>query len=275
LDYHRNPYPIEFKKNSIMKLTNKTALITGGNSGIGLATARLFVAEGAHVAITGRNQKTLGATAAELGDSAVAIQADVTDIDAIERAVAAAAEQFGKLDLVFANAGIGGATPIGQTSQSAFDEIIRTNLTAVFFTVQAAAAHLNEGASIILNGSVHAVMGVPGYSAYAATKAGVRAMTRNLASEFAPRGIRVNQVTPGAARTPIWSASAPTDEAMVALEQRIVRTIPLGRFGEADEVAKAVLYLASADASNVTGTEIVVDGGATGAPLGAPAYRTE
>jgi NAD(P)-dependent dehydrogenase (short-subunit alcohol dehydrogenase family) len=145
----------------------------------------------------------------------------------------------------------------------------------VFFTVQAAATHLNERASIILNGSVHAVMGVPGYSAYAATKAGVRAMTRNLASEFAPRGIRVNQVTPGAARTPIWSASAPTDEAMVALEQRIVRTIPLGRFGEADEVAKAVLFLASDDASNVTGAEIVVDGGATGAPQGAPIYRTE
>jgi NAD(P)-dependent dehydrogenase (short-subunit alcohol dehydrogenase family) len=275
LDYHSNPYPIEFKKNSIMKLTNKTALITGGNSGIGLATARLFVAEGAHVAITGRNQKTLRAAAAEFGDRALTIQADVSDIDAIERAVAAAAAKFGKFDIVFANAGIGGATPIGQTSQAAFDEIIRTNLTAVFFTVQAAATHLNEGASIILNGSVHAVMGVPGYSAYAATKAGVRAMTRNLASEFAPRGIRVNQVTPGAARTPIWSASAPTDAAMVALEQRIVRTIPLGRFGEADEVAKAVLYLASDDASNVTGAEIVVDGGATGAPQGAPAYRTE
>ena len=120
------------------RLANKTALITGGNSGIGLATARLFVAEGARVAITGRNQKTLRAAAAELGDGALAIQADVTDVDAIERAVAAAAEKFGKLDIVFANAGIGGATPVGQTSQAAFDEIIRTNLTAVFFTVQAA-----------------------------------------------------------------------------------------------------------------------------------------
>jgi NAD(P)-dependent dehydrogenase (short-subunit alcohol dehydrogenase family) len=176
---------------------------------------------------------------------------------------------------VFANAGIGGTTPVGQTSLAAFEEIIRTNLTAVFFTVQAAAAHLNEGASIILIGSVHAVMGVPGSSAYAASKAGVRAMTRNLASEFAPRGIRVNQVTPGGTRTPIWSPSAPTNDAMVALEQRIVRTIPLGRLGEADEVAKAVLYLASDDASKVTGAEIVVDGGATGAPQGAPVYRTK
>jgi NAD(P)-dependent dehydrogenase (short-subunit alcohol dehydrogenase family) len=275
IDRYNNPASIEFKTNSIMKLTNKTALITGGNSGIGLATARLFVAEGAHVAITGRNQKTLRAAAAELGDGALAIQADVSDIDAIERAVAAAVEKFGKLDIVFANAGIGGATPVGQTSQAAFDEIIRTNLTAVFFTVQAAAEHLNEGASIILNGSVHAVMGVPGYSAYAATKAGVRAMTRNLASEFAPRGIRVNQVTPGATRTPIWSPFAPTDAAMVGLEQQLARTIPLGRLGEADEVAKAVLFLASDDAANVTGAEIVVDGGATGAPQGAPIYRTE
>jgi NAD(P)-dependent dehydrogenase (short-subunit alcohol dehydrogenase family) len=259
----------------MMRLTNKTALITGGNSGIGFATARLFVAEGARVVITGRNQKTLRAAAAELGDGVLAIQADVTDVEATERAVAAAAKQFGKLDIVFANAGIGGATPVGQTSQAAFEEIIRTNLTAVFFTVQAAAAHLNEGASIILNGSVHAVMGIPGWSAYAATKAGVRAMTRNLASEFAPRGIRVNQVTPGGTRTPIWSHLAPTDEAMVALEQRISRGVPLGRLGEADEVARAVLYLASDDASNVTGAEIVVDGGATGAPQGAPVYRTE
>jgi NAD(P)-dependent dehydrogenase (short-subunit alcohol dehydrogenase family) len=256
-----------------MRLAKKTALITGGNSGIGLATARLFLAEGARVAITGRNQKSLDAAASELGKGILAIQADVTDIEAIERAVAKAVEQFGKLDIVFANAGIAGATPVGQTSLASFDEIIRINLTGVFFTVQASAAHLNPGASIILNGSVHAVMGVPGWSAYAATKAGVRAMTRNLASEFAPRGIRVNQVTPGGTRTPIWSPQAPTDDAMAALEQWLTGTIPLGRLGEADEVAKAALYLASDDASNVTGAELVVDGGATGAPLGAPVYR--
>jgi short chain dehydrogenase len=167
----------KIKENYMGKLDGKIALVTGGNSGIGLAAAGLFVAEGARVAITGRNQKTLRAAAAELGDGVLTIQADVTDVEATERAVAAAVEEFGKLDIVFANAGIGGATPVGQTSQAAFDEIIRTNLTAVFFTVQAAAPHLNVGASIILNGSVHAVMGVPGWSAYAATKAGVRAMT--------------------------------------------------------------------------------------------------
>jgi NAD(P)-dependent dehydrogenase (short-subunit alcohol dehydrogenase family) len=140
--------------------------------------------------------------------------------------------------------------------------------TAVFFTIQAAAPLLNPGASIILNGSVHAVMGVPGYSAYAATKAGVRAMTRNLASEFAPRGIRVNQVTPGGTKTPIWSGQAPTDAAMAGLEKTLA-----GRMGEAEEIAKAALYLASDEASYVTGAEIVVDGGATGAPIGAPVYR--
>jgi NAD(P)-dependent dehydrogenase (short-subunit alcohol dehydrogenase family) len=256
-----------------MRLAHKAALITGGNSGIGLATARLFVAEGARVAITGRNQETLDAAAAELGSDVVAIRVDITDIEALERAVQTAVQKLGKLDIVFANAGIGGSTPVGQTSLAAFEDVIRTNLTSVFFTVQAAAAHLKEGGSIILNGSVHAVMGVPGSSAYAASKAGVRAMTRNLASELAPRGIRVNQVTPGGTRTPIWSLYAKTDEAMTALEQNLSRSIPLGRLGEAGEVAKAVLYLASDDASNVTGAELVVDGGATGAPRGAPAYR--
>jgi NAD(P)-dependent dehydrogenase (short-subunit alcohol dehydrogenase family) len=256
-----------------MRLANKTALITGGNSGIGLATARLLLAEGARVAIVGRNKKTLDAAAEMLGSEVLAIQADVTDIEATEHAVATTAERFGKLDVVFANAGIAGASPLGQTSLAAFEQIIRTNLTAVFFTVQATLPHLNDGASIVLNGSVHAVIGMPGWSAYAAAKGGVRSMTRNLAAELAPRGIRVNQVTPGGTRTPIWSTQAPTDDAMAALETRIARGVPLGRLGEADEVAKAVLYLASNDASNVTGTEIVVDGGATGAPHGAPIFR--
>jgi NAD(P)-dependent dehydrogenase (short-subunit alcohol dehydrogenase family) len=166
-----------------------------------------------------------------------------------------------------------GATPLGQTSLAAFETIVRTNLTAVFFTVQAALPYLRDGASIILNGSVHAVMGVPGMSAYSATKAGVRAMTRNLASELAPRGIRVNQVTPGAARTPIWANRAPTEEAMAALEATMSRGIPLGRFAAAEDIANAALYLASDDAVNVTATEIVVDGGTTGAPRGAPIYR--
>src|ERR1700732_5217770 len=256
-----------------MQLKNKTALITGGNSGIGLATARLFVAEGARFAITGRNQVTLEAAAKELGPNGLSLVADATDIAATEKAIKQAVEKFGKLDIVFANAGIPGSTPIGGTTLDAFETVIRTNITAVFFTVQAATPYLNDNASIILNGSVISVLGNPGYAAYAASKAGVRAMARVMASELSPRGIRVNVVAPGAARTPIWNGAGPTAEAFAALDKRISRTIPLGRLGAADEVAKTVLFLASDDAAHVQSAEIFVDGGATGSPAGAPIFR--
>jgi NAD(P)-dependent dehydrogenase (short-subunit alcohol dehydrogenase family) len=255
------------------RLANKTVLITGGNSGIGLATARLFVAEGARVAITGRNQDTLDTVAKELGDKVLAVRADATDIDALEAAVAATVKAFGKIDVLFANAGIGGATPLGSTSLKAFDEIIRTNLTAVFFTVQAAAPHLSDNASVILNGSVHTALGMPGFAAYAATKAGVTGMMRVLASELAPRDIRVNVVAPGGTRTPIWKGAAPTAEAFQALEQRIAHSTPLGRMGEAEDIAKTALFLASDDSTHVSAMEIFVDGGAIGARMGAALYR--
>jgi NAD(P)-dependent dehydrogenase (short-subunit alcohol dehydrogenase family) len=257
-----------------MRLANKTALITGGNSGIGLATARLFVAEGAKVTITGRNRETLAVAAQELGPNALAVEADATDIAATEAAIKRAVDKFGKLDVLFANAGIPGNTPLGGTTLAAFEQVLKTNITAVFFTVQAALPHLADGASIILNGSVISVLGSPGYSAYAASKAGVRAMARVMASELSPRGIRVNVVAPGAARTPIWKRSAPTAEAFAALEQRVSRTTPLGRIADADHIAKTVLFLASDDAAHVQSAEIFVDGGATGSPAGAPIYRT-
>jgi NAD(P)-dependent dehydrogenase (short-subunit alcohol dehydrogenase family) len=256
-----------------MRLANKTALITGGNSGIGLATAKLFVAEGAKVAITGRDRAKLEAAARELGPNALAIVADATDVAATEQAVAKAVEKFGKLDIVFANAGIGANTPIGGTTLETFESVLKTNITAVFFTVQAAVPHLNDGGSIVLNGSVISVLGSPGYAAYAASKAGVRAMARVMASELSPRGIRVNVVAPGGTSTPIWDRVAPTPDAVLALEKRISQGIPLGRFGKVEEVAKTVLFLASDDASNIQGAEIFVDGGATAAPSGAPIYR--
>jgi NAD(P)-dependent dehydrogenase (short-subunit alcohol dehydrogenase family) len=255
------------------RLANKTAFITGGNSGIGLATARLFVAEGARVAITGRDQARLDTAIAELGANAIGIKADATDVAALEGAVAEAVKKFGKLDILFANAGIAGGTPVGGTTLDAFEKVIRTNLTAVFFTVQAAAAHMNDNGSIVLNGSVISVLGNPGYAAYAATKAGVRAMARVMASELSPRGIRVNVVAPGAIRTPIWGAAIATPDAEKAFEQRIGRTTPLGRIGETEHVAKTVLFLASDDAAHVQGQEIFVDGGATASPAGAPVYR--
>jgi NAD(P)-dependent dehydrogenase (short-subunit alcohol dehydrogenase family) len=256
-----------------MKLQDKTALITGGNSGIGLATARRFIVDGANVVITGRNQPRLDAAAAELGPRAIGCKADITDLPAIERAIASAIEKFGALDIVFANAGVGGATPLGRTSAATFAGIVQTNLTGTFLTVQAAVPYLKRGGSIILNGSVHAEIGFPAYSAYAASKAGIRAMTRVLASELATRGIRVNAVVPGAVRTPIWSPIAPTPEAFASLEGELSKRIPLGRLAEAEEVASMVAYLVSEEAAYISGAEFVIDGGVSGSPAGAPIYR--
>ena len=255
------------------QLEGKIALITGGTSGIGIATAKAFVNEGANVFITGRRKTELAAAVKEIGRNVTGIQGDVSNLDDLDRLFAQIKREKGKLDIVFANAGIAGNTPIGGTTLAAFESIIRTNITSVFFTVQATAPHLNDGASIILNGSVISVLGSPGYSAYAASKAGVRAMARVMASELSPRRIRVNVVSPGASRTPIWNGAAPTAEAFVALDKRLSRGIPLGRLGEAEEVAKTVLFLASDDASNVQAAEIFVDGGTTGSPSGAPIYR--
>jgi NAD(P)-dependent dehydrogenase (short-subunit alcohol dehydrogenase family) len=255
------------------RLANKTALITGGNGGIGFATAKLFVDEGAKVIITGRNQATLDQAAKALGPNALAVVADATDIAATEAAIKKGVDKFGKLDIVFANAGIPGQTPVGGTTLAAFENVIRTNITSVFFTVQAAVAQMNDGGSIILNGSVISVLGNPGYSAYAASKAGVRAMARVMASELSPRGIRVNVVAPGAAKTPIWNGAAPTADAFEALQKRIERSTPLARMAEADHIAKTVLFLASDDSVHVQSVEIFVDGGSTGSPAGAPIYR--
>ncbi|MGY3233891.1 MULTISPECIES: glucose 1-dehydrogenase [unclassified Bradyrhizobium] len=256
-----------------MRLQGKTALITGGNSGIGLATAKLFVAEGAKVIITGRNKETLQAAAKELGPNAIALAADATDIAATEAAIKQGTEKFGKLDVLFANAGIPGATPLGSATLEMFEKVISTNLTGVFFTVQSALPYINDNAAIILNGSVISVLGNPGYSAYGAAKAGVRAMARIMASELSPRGIRVNVVAPGAIRTPIWGAAVATPEAERAFEKRISLTTPLGRIGEPDHISKTVLFLASDDAAHIQGQEIFVDGGAVASPSGAPIYR--
>jgi NAD(P)-dependent dehydrogenase (short-subunit alcohol dehydrogenase family) len=256
-----------------MKLTGKKALITGGNSGIGLATARLFIAEGAQLAITGRDQKTLDEAIAELGSSARGYRVDVTIAEDRKRLFAALAKDFGKLDIVFANAGISGRTPTGSTDEAIFENVIHTNLSAAFFTVNSAAPLLNDNGSIIFSGSVHNYLGQPGVAAYAATKGGLVSMARSIAADLAPRNIRVNVVAPGAIRTPIWKrgprASISADES--AKQAKFFSSvIPQGRWGEPEEVAKAVLFLASDDSSYVNAVELMVDGGATGAPFGAP-----
>jgi len=263
-------------KGGIMKLTGKKALITGGNSGIGLATARLFIAEGAQVAITGRDQKTLDEAVAELGPNARGYRADVTVAEDRKRLFAALASDFGKLDIVFANAGISGRTPTGSTDEAVFENVIHTNLTAAFFTVNSAAPMLNDNGSIIFNGSVHNYLGQPGVAAYAATKGGVVSMARAIAADLAPRNIRVNVVAPGATKTPIWKRGprafiSADDSAKIA--KFVSSAIPLGRWGEPEDIAKAVLFLASDDSSYINAVELMVDGGATGAPWGAPILR--
>jgi len=257
-----------------MKLTGKKALITGGNSGIGFATARLFIKEGAQVAITGRNQETLDAALAELGPNAIGFRGDITDSKSRKSIFKQVAEKFGKLDIVFANAGIPGSTPAGSTSEELFEQVISTNLTSVFFTVQDALPFLNDGGSIILNGSVIGTLGQPGYAAYSASKAGVRALARTLAADLSPRNIRVNVVAPGATKTPIWARNKQrTPEESGEIAKKFATQIALGRWGEADEIAKAVLFLASDDSSYVQGVELFVDGGLNGTPLGGAANR--
>lgn len=252
-----------------MRLKNKVVVVTGGSSGIGFAAAKRFVEEGARVAITGRDEGKLRKAAELLGHGVLALRADSNDVPQTERAFAQIAEKLGKLDGLFVNAGVGGFTPLGATKQDVFEDLVRTNFTSAFFAAQAALPHLNDGASLVFNGSVLATLGMPGWSAYAGAKGAIRAMIRVLASELAPRRIRVNQVTPGGTKTPIWDGLVPID----AIAPRIAAATPLGRMAEADEVGSAALFLLSDDARHITGTEIIVDGGATQSPAGAPIYQ--
>ncbi|MBW4840891.1 MAG: glucose 1-dehydrogenase [Paenibacillaceae bacterium] len=253
------------------KLAGKVALITGGSSGIGFSTAQLFLDEGAKVVITGRNPDNLKKAVEALDPAnSIGVVSDASDPGSAEKAAAAAVEAFGGLDIVFANAGISGSTPLGSTDPSLFKRILDINVAGVFFTIQAASPHLREGGSVILNGSVLAKAGSPGYAAYAASKGAVTSMARVLVSELAPRGIRVNTVVPGATRTPIWGDTAAP--AFNQLEDYLKRSIPLNRMGEPIELANTVLFLASDDSSFVNGAEISVDGGSGSSPMGTPLH---
>jgi len=256
-----------------MSFTGKTALVTGGSSGIGFEVARQLLREGARVAITGRNLEKLDAAAAELGEGVLAIQADLDDPAAVDSTLKQVGDAFGSLNIVFANAGISGPTPLGNTTAAAFEAVLRTNLTSVYMTVQAALPLLSEGGSVVLNGSVMRELGVPGSAAYAATKAGVTAMSKVFASELVGRGIRVNTVIPGGTRTPIWTRGAREGQSLDKTEETLSAGIPMGRFANPEEVAAAVLFLASDASSGMTAAEIVVDGGSIGAPWGSPAFR--
>jgi len=253
----------------MQRLAGKLALITGGNSGIGLASAKAFVAEGARVAITGRDPKTLEAARAALGNDTLALPSDSTDLKAIEALFATIKERFGALDVLFVNAGVAGGGPLERTTEADFDRMFDVNVKGLFFTVQKALPLLRSGASVILNASIAPRVGRVGASLYAASKAAVRSFARNFSAELAPRGIRVNAISPGPVDTPIWNRALDDPEAAAAMKRQVVAAIPVGRMGTPDEVARVVLFLASDDSSFMLGTEIIVDGGVSELPAAA------
>ena len=246
------------------KLTGKIALITGGNSGIGLATAKRFVAEGAYVFITGRRQTNLDEAVKEIGPAFVtALQGDSSQLADLDRIFAAIKEQKGRLDVVFANAGAASFVPLGHISEEHFDKIFGTNVKGVVFTVQKALPLMGEGGTIILNASTTSHKGTPAFSIYSSTKAAVRNLARSWALDLKGRGIRVNVISPGLVPTPGYDAFGLSEEQMQGFIAGAVATIPQGRVGTTDDIAKAVVFLASEDSSYVNAVELFVDGGAT------------
>jgi NAD(P)-dependent dehydrogenase (short-subunit alcohol dehydrogenase family) len=240
------------------KLEGKIALITGGNSGIGLATAKRFVNEGAYVFITGRRQPELAAAAKDIGRNVIGVQGDVSNLGDLDRLFAQIKREKGKLDIVFANAGGAQFAPFGKITEEHYDTLFNSNVKGLLFTVQKALPLLPDGASIILNASVVASKAIaPAWSVYSATKAAVRSFARTWTNDLKDRRIRVNAVSPGYTDTPPWHSMEAAEEHM----KTISSSVPLGRFGTPDEIAKAVVFLASDDSSYVTGAELFVDGG--------------
>jgi len=236
------------------KLEGKVAVITGGTTGIGLATAKLFVREGAYVFITGRRQKELDEAVKVIGSNVSGIQGDIAkpaDLDRLYETVSA----HGRIDIVFANAGVAEFAPLGSITEAHFDKLFNINVRGTLFTVQKALPLMNDGGSIILTGSVAGVKGTPAFGVYGATKAALRCLVRSWTMELKDRRIRSNVVSPGPIDTPVL------DQLPADAIAKMVSTIPMGRMGEADEVAKAALFLASDDSSFITGIELFVDGG--------------
>jgi NAD(P)-dependent dehydrogenase (short-subunit alcohol dehydrogenase family) len=243
------------------KLEGKIALITGGNSGIGLATAKQFVSEGAYVFITGRRDPELAAAVNEIGRNVTGVQGDVSSLGDLDRLFAQIKRAKGKLDIVFANAGIASYAPFGKITEELYDAIFNVNVKGLLFTVQKALPLLPDGASIILNASIVASKGLPANSVYSATKAAVRSFARTWTTDLKDRRIRVNAVSPGAIDTPGLSELLASTETGQQRLKMISDSVPLGRLGTSDEIAKAVVFLASDDSSYITGTEFFVDGG--------------
>ncbi|MFK3797166.1 SDR family oxidoreductase [Pseudomonas sp. NPDC088444] len=240
---------------------SKIVLITGGTSGIGLETARQFIAQGAQVIVTGVTAQRLDEARKELGEKALVLAADLRHPESLDAVISEITQRFGRLDVVFANAGAGTASPLEDVTAAQINEQFALNFNGAFFTVQKSAPLLSKGASVILTTSFLNAVGTPGLSILSATKAAIRSLARTLGAELAPRGIRVNAVSPGPIATPFHSKLGLPEAQLKEVAAGIEASIPLGRFGEAGEVAKAVLFLASDQASFITGDEIVVDGG--------------
>jgi NAD(P)-dependent dehydrogenase (short-subunit alcohol dehydrogenase family) len=246
-------------------LENKVAIVTGGNSGIGLAAAKELAEKGAKVIVTGRNKEALAQAEADF--NLIGIQADQTDLKSIDRLVDQVSSQFGKVDIVFLNAGIAAFAPVDSASEEHFDSIMNVNVKGVYFTVQKLLPILNDGASIILNTSVNAHLGMPNSSVYAASKAAVLSLNKVFAVELASRKIRVNAVSPGPVETPLYGKLGLSNEEVAGFGTVLGEKILLKRFAQSSEIAKTVGFLASDDSSFITGTEIIVDGGLTVNPV--------
>ena len=244
------------------ELEGKVAVVTGGNSGIGLAAARRFVAEGAHVFITGRRQAELDEAASQIGKHVTGVRGDVSNLADLDRLFATVKQHKGRLDVLFANAGVGELVPLGSISEEHFDKAFHINVKGLLFTVQKALPLFTDGGSIILNGSIAASKGTEASSVYSATKAAVRSFARTWTTDLRGRKIRVNVISPGPIETPIFHKAGLTREQIDEFKANQVAAVPMGRMGAPDEVANAALFLASDDSSYVTGIELFVDGGA-------------
>ena len=243
------------------RLHGKLAVVTGGNSGIGFAIAQRFAAEGAAVTITGRRQTALDTAVAAIGEGVTAVQGDVTSDADLDRLAAAVQAQGRKLDILVVNSGVAEPAALGEIGSAHFDRILDTNTRAALFTVQKLLSLMGEGSAIVLVGSIAGFIGTPGFSAYNASKAAVRSFARTWAKELAPRGIRVNTLSPGVTDTPILDSQAKSPEEREALVRMYLNMIPLGRLARADEMASAALFLASDQSSYMTGADLMDDGG--------------
>lgn len=247
--------------NTANRLAGKVAVVTGGSTGIGLATAERFAAEGAKVFVTGRRTEELNAAVKRIGRGAVGVQGDVANLADLDRLYATVKEQAGRVDVLFANAGIGEFAPIGQVTEAHFDRVFGINVKGLLFTVQKALPLMPDGAAVVLNASIVSIKGMPAFGVYSATKAAVRSFARTWANELKDRRIRVNAVSPGPIETPAIDGLAGSREKGQEFLADMAKGVPMGRVGQPDEIAKAVVFLASDDASYVNGVELFVDGG--------------